>query len=46
MAGAAAAAVRIAAAIERKERILIFGDYDADGITATAFNAGAAKFGC
>ncbi|MGI6659894.1 MAG: single-stranded-DNA-specific exonuclease RecJ [Dethiobacteraceae bacterium] len=36
MAGAAAAAVRIAAAIERKERILIFGDYDADGITATA----------
>lgn len=36
MAGAAAAAVRIAAAIEQNEKILIFGDYDADGVTATA----------
>lgn len=26
---------RISAAIERKEKILIFGDYDVDGITAT-----------
>jgi len=27
---------RIAAALEKKESILIFGDYDADGVTATA----------
>ena len=27
---------RIVAAIEKKERILIFGDYDVDGITATS----------
>ncbi len=27
---------RIAKAIEKKEKILVFGDYDADGITATA----------
>jgi len=28
--------VRIKEAIERKENILIYGDYDADGITSTA----------
>jgi single-stranded-DNA-specific exonuclease len=27
---------RLAQAIEKKERILIFGDYDADGVTSTA----------
>ena len=27
---------RIVSAIEKKERILIFGDYDVDGITATS----------
>lgn len=27
---------RIASALERKERIAIYGDYDADGVTATA----------
>ncbi len=30
-----AATVRIASAIEQKEKILVFGDYDADGITST-----------
>jgi single-stranded-DNA-specific exonuclease len=30
------AAHRIVSAINRKEKILVFGDYDADGITATA----------
>jgi len=30
------AAARIATAIERRERIVIHGDYDADGVTATA----------
>ena len=36
MAGAAAAASRIADALERGEKIGVHGDYDADGITATA----------
>ena len=31
-----AAALRIAQAIEKKEKILVFGDYDVDGITSTA----------
>ncbi|MDR2753237.1 MAG: DHH family phosphoesterase, partial [Oscillospiraceae bacterium] len=31
-----AAVARIAAAIERGEHITVFGDYDADGVTATA----------
>lgn len=31
-----AAAVRLADAIERRERLLVVGDYDADGATATA----------
>src|SRR5437868_9446079 len=31
-----AAVERIAAAIEKSERIVIFGDYDADGVTSTA----------
>lgn len=30
------AAVRLAEAVRRKERICVFGDYDCDGITATA----------
>lgn len=30
---------RIAAAIEKNERIVIFGDYDADGVTSTALLA-------
>lgn len=34
--GMAAAIERICAAIDGRERIAIFGDYDADGITATA----------
>ena len=34
MAGMNAAVDRLAAAIERKEKILIYGDYDADGTTA------------
>ncbi|MEJ2660520.1 MAG: DHH family phosphoesterase [Desulfobacteraceae bacterium] len=29
------ATMRICAALERKERIMVFGDYDADGVTAT-----------
>jgi single-stranded-DNA-specific exonuclease len=32
----AVAARRIRAAIKNRERILVFGDYDADGVTATA----------
>jgi single-stranded-DNA-specific exonuclease len=36
MCGAPAAAVRIADAVERGESIAIHGDYDADGVTATA----------
>lgn len=34
--GMAAAVERIAAAVRGGERIVVFGDYDADGITATA----------
>ncbi|HEX7000991.1 MAG TPA: DHH family phosphoesterase, partial [Trueperaceae bacterium] len=34
--GLVQAAERLAAAIEKRERILIHGDYDADGITGTA----------
>lgn len=34
--GMAAASERIYTALKRKERILVFGDYDADGVTATA----------
>ena len=36
MAGAEAAASRLAAAVKAKEKVLIFGDYDVDGLTATA----------
>lgn len=36
MRGIDAAAARLAAAIARRQRILIVGDYDADGATATA----------
>jgi single-stranded-DNA-specific exonuclease len=34
--GMQAAAQRILAAMQRREKILVFGDYDADGVTATA----------
>lgn len=34
--GAAAAVARLAAAIAAGERICVYGDYDADGVTATA----------
>lgn len=34
MSGMAAAVERISAAIERRERILVYGDYDVDGTTA------------
>lgn len=36
MKGAEVAVARILQAIEKKERILIFGDYDVDGITSTS----------
>ena len=36
MAGMAEAASRIHEAVRRGERILVFGDYDADGVTASA----------
>ena len=36
MAGLPRAAERIARAIRDRERIVIYGDYDVDGITATA----------
>jgi single-stranded-DNA-specific exonuclease len=36
LAGLGAAAERIAEAIRRREKIVIYGDYDVDGITATA----------
>ena len=35
----AAAAARIAAAVERRERVAIFGDYDVDGATSAALLA-------
>ena len=38
--GMAAAVERIQIALQRQERILVFGDYDADGITATALLQG------
>ncbi len=34
--GLRAAAERLAVALERRERVLLHGDYDADGVTATA----------
>ncbi len=37
--GMQAATARILSAMKRQERILIFGDYDADGVTATALLA-------
>lgn len=36
MAGRAAGAARLADAVRRGERVVVFGDYDCDGITATA----------
>lgn len=39
MAGRAEAIDRIVAAIRRRERIVVFGDYDCDGITAVAILA-------
>jgi single-stranded-DNA-specific exonuclease len=36
LSGAEAAANRIARAVEKQERIVIYGDYDVDGITAVA----------
>ncbi len=38
-----AAAERIAAAVDHSEEIVIFGDYDCDGMTATAILTGALK---
>ncbi|MEI6234828.1 MAG: single-stranded-DNA-specific exonuclease RecJ [Planctomycetota bacterium] len=35
----AKAVARIAEAVEKKQRIVLFGDYDADGVTATALLA-------
>ena len=44
--GLPAAAERIALAIERHERILVFGDFDVDGITATTVSVrGLRAFG-
>ena len=34
--GMESATVRILSAMQRREKILVFGDYDADGVTATA----------
>ena len=39
MADRASLSARLARAIERKERIVVFGDYDCDGITAVAILA-------
>jgi len=35
-----AAAERLSEAVDRDERILVFGDYDVDGVTSTAFLVG------
>lgn len=35
-----AAAARLAQAVKRREPVLVYGDYDADGLTATALVAG------
>lgn len=43
LSGMEEAAGRIAGAIEKREKITIFGDYDVDGITATALMRGALK---
>ncbi len=43
--GMPAAAARIAEAIERSERIAIFGDYDVDGATSAALLARFLRFG-
>jgi len=40
MKGMDAAVLRIAAAVQRQERICVYGDYDVDGITATAIVVG------
>ena len=37
------AAACIMAAVENKERIIVFGDYDADGVCATAIMLGCLK---
>src|SRR5690606_1814428 len=36
MAGMDDAASRLARAVEQRERVLVFGDYDVDGVTSTA----------
>ncbi|MFZ1615247.1 MAG: hypothetical protein WAT51_13800, partial [Holophaga sp.] len=36
MQGMGAAVARIRQALERKERMVVYGDYDVDGVTATA----------
>jgi single-stranded-DNA-specific exonuclease len=41
--GMAPAVQRIQTALQRQERILVFGDYDADGVTATALLQGFLK---
>ena len=38
--GMAAAVERIQTALQKQERVLVFGDYDADGVTATALLQG------
>ncbi len=42
--GMAEAVNRIKRAIEKKEKILVYGDYDADGVTATALMIKTLKF--
>ncbi len=43
MQGVRMAVERIAAAVKRGERVLVHGDYDADGLTATAILVGALR---